>query len=91
MRSLTAILVIMFFALQWRLWIGEHSLAELSNLQQQIQQQQQLNTHLEQGNTQVKALVRDLKKHNEAFEEISRLKLGLIKANETFYLFSDTQ
>ena len=89
MRSLTVILIIMFIALQWRLWIGEHSMAELNNLQQQIQQQQQTNQQLEQGNAQIKALVRDLKNNNDAFEEISRLKLGLIKENETFYLFGD--
>jgi cell division protein FtsB len=90
MRSLIATLTVLFIILQWRLWIGEHSLAELSNLQQQIAQQQRLNVELEQGNQQIKALVRDLKQHNDAFEEISRLKLGLVKDNETFYLFSDS-
>ena len=89
MRTLLVILSILFLALQWRLWIGEHSFAELSQLRQAIEQQSQLNHQLQTDNSQIKALVYDLKTSLDAFEEISRLKLGLIQQQETFYLFSD--
>ncbi|MCJ8315139.1 MAG: septum formation initiator family protein [Saccharospirillaceae bacterium] len=87
MRVLIALLLLMFIALQFRLWTGENSLAHLNVLQDQITQQQLINSDLETQTDQMRALVFDLKNGDDAYEEMVRLKLGLIKEDEEIYLF----
>ncbi|BCE03185.1 FtsB family cell division protein [Marinicellulosiphila megalodicopiae] len=87
MKVLIAILVFMLIGLQIRLWTGENSLAHLSTLETQIQEQKFINTELKAQTNQMRALVHDLKTGDEAYEEMIRLKLGLIKEDEEIYLF----
>lgn len=85
MRLLIAILVILFLALQYRLWVGEGSLAEVSNLSQQVEAQKAENQRLKDRNAVLDAEVQDLKTGYEAIEERARSELGMIKDDETFY------
>jgi len=85
MKWLWVVLLVLLLVLQWRLWIGEGSLAELWQLRQKIEQQEQENAELNSRNEALEAEVKDLKKGLEAIEERARRELGMIKEDETFY------
>ncbi len=71
--------------LQYRLWVGEGSLAEVNNLKQEIATQQQELAQLRQRNRALMAEVQDLKQGLTAVEERARSELGMIRKGETFY------
>ncbi len=85
MRLLIAILILMLIILQYRLWVGEGSLAEVHILRQEIDEQKQVLLQLEQRNGALQAEVSDLKRGLEAIEERARSELGMIKQGEIFY------
>ena len=85
MRILIAILVLMLVTLQYRLWVGEGSMAEVHTLRQEIAIQQDELKSLRLRNQALHAEVVDLKKGLEAIEERARSELGMIQENETFY------
>ena len=84
MRILAAILLILFFILQYDLWVGEGSLATLWQLQKSIDVQTEENAQLAERNKALEAEVRDLKAGLDAIEERARSEMGMIKENETF-------
>jgi cell division protein FtsB len=88
-RLLIVILLILFLALQYRLWVGEGSLAEVSNLSDQVDAQKAENQRLKDRNAALDAEVQDLKTGYEAIEERARSELGMIKDDETFYQIVD--
>ncbi|MCB1831272.1 MAG: cell division protein FtsB [Chromatiaceae bacterium] len=85
MRFLVALLLLLLVVLQYRLWVGEGSLADVYNLKQEINEQKQALLRLEQRNGALQAEVSDLKRGLEAIEERARSELGMIKDNEVFY------
>ncbi|MCG8427861.1 MAG: cell division protein FtsB [Chromatiales bacterium] len=85
MRLLTAFLLILLLVLQYRLWVGEGSLAEVYSLKREIAAQREELERLEQRNRALQAEVDDLKKGVEAIEARARNELGMIRENETFY------
>lgn len=85
MRLLVALLLLLLVVLQYRLWVGEGSLADVYNLKQEINEQKQALLRLEQRNGALQAEVSDLKRGLEAIEERARSELGMIKDNEVFY------
>jgi len=85
MRLLIFILLILFVVLQYRLWVGEGSLAEVSNLSDKVEAQKIDNQRLKDRNAALDAEVQDLKTGYEAIEERARSELGMIKDDETFY------
>jgi cell division protein FtsB len=85
MRWLVWLLVALLLLLQYRLWIGDGSLAEVWDLYQQVQAQQKENRQLRERNQALEAEVKDLKQGLEAIEERAREELGMIKRDETFY------
>jgi len=85
MRLLIAILLVLFLWLQYRLWVGEGSLAEVHNLKREIEIQQQEVDALKRRNQVLEAEVRDLKRGTEALEERARSELGMIREGEVFY------
>ena len=85
MRILIGILFVLFLWLQYRLWVGEGSLAEVHNLRQEIGRQQTELERLTQRNRVLEAEVLDLKTGLEALEERARTELGMIKEGELFY------
>ncbi len=61
MRILIAVLAILFLFLQFRLWVGEGSLAEVNNLKQEIARQEQALAGLRERNRRLQAEVDDLR------------------------------
>jgi len=85
MKWLWVLLVVFILGLQYRLWVGENSLAELWGVKDKIEAQDVINKDLQTRNDALKAEVSDLKQGLEAIEERARSELGMIKDNETFY------
>lgn len=73
-------------SLQYRLWIGEGSLAHASNLKDQVEVMSAGNDSMRQRNVILKAEIMDLREGLDAIEEKARSEYGLIKRNETFFL-----
>ena len=71
--------------LQYRLWVGEGSLAEVHTLRQEIAAQKAVLEQLEKRNRALQAEVADLKQGLDAIEERARSELGMIREDETFY------
>ncbi len=85
MRIVIGILFVLLALLQYRLWVGEGSLAEVNNLKQEIAIQRQGLEQLRQRNRALAAEVQDLKQGLNAVEERARSELGMIRKGETFY------
>lgn len=82
---------IILLALQYKLWVGQGSLAEVSRLNQAIEKQTASNVKQRERNDALDAEVQDLKKGVEAIEERARSELGMIKQDETFFQIIDEQ
>jgi cell division protein FtsB len=86
MKILPLALLLILLALQFRLWVGDGSLAELRQLEAQVEVQQLENQELRKRNEMLESEVLDLKNGLEAVEERARSELGMVKEGETFYL-----
>ncbi len=84
MRWLILALVLILGFLQYRLWVGAGSLAEVHLLQQEIARQQQDLDEVKERNRILAAEVRDLREGVDALEERARSELGMIKDGEIF-------
>ena len=84
MRWLVLVLLALLGWLQYRLWVGEGSLAELQTLRQEILVQQTEIARLRLRNRTLQAEVEDLRTGEEALEERARSELGMIKKGELF-------
>jgi len=84
MRLLVVVLVALVVALQYRLWVGAGSLADLHGLQQEIAAQRQDLDRLRTRNQELQAEVEDLRTGEAALEERARGELGMIKPGEAF-------
>ena len=85
MRVLIGILIVLLLVLQYRLWVGEGSLAELHSLRQEVAVQKSELEAMQQRNNALRAEVKDLKKGLDAIEERARSELGMIRDTEEFY------
>lgn len=85
MRWLIWLLVILLVLLQYRLWVGDGSLAEVWGLYQQVETQKAENRELRERNQALEAEVQDLKQGLDAIEERAREELGMTRDDETFY------
>ncbi|HCT42014.1 MAG TPA: hypothetical protein DF427_12870 [Moraxellaceae bacterium] len=85
-KLLLLIAVAVFIGLQVSLWVGEGGVRDLRRHKDSISTLQKENEKLAERNRVLEAEVRDLKSGLEAVEEHSRLDLGMIRDNETFYL-----
>jgi cell division protein FtsB len=88
MRSpywLLVILILLLVGLQYRLWVGDGSLAQVTDLSQQIADQQGENQRLLERNRILEAEVMELKQGMETVEERARHELGMVKEGETLY------
>ena len=88
-RWFWVLLVIVLVGLQYRIWVGEGSLAEISALKKKIAEQERVNAELRDRNALLRAEVEDLKQGLEAVEERARTDLGMIKENETFFQLAE--
>ncbi len=89
MRWLLVILLVLFTGLQFRLWVGEGSLAHRAELNRQLEAQELENKVLRARNALIATDVESLKTNLNAIEEKARADLGMIKQGETFYLVID--
>ncbi len=75
--------------LQYRLWVGEGSLAEKSRLARDIALQESENVALRERNRQLAVDVLELKTGLDGIEERARYDLGMVKKGETFFMIVD--
>ena len=87
-RIAVVLALVLLGGLQYRLWVGDGSLAELWRLHQAVEQQQTENARLKERNQRLAAEVTDLKYGLEALEARARHELGLIGENETFFQYT---
>lgn len=85
MRLAFSALALLLLGLQYQLWVGDGSFAEVFALQGAIESQQQENRELRERNVALEAEVKDLKTALDAIEERARLELGMIREGEVFY------
>jgi len=85
MKFLAAGLLLLFVLLQYRLWLGEGGMREVTQLRGEISAQREENRQLRERNRTLAAEVQDLKKGTTAIEERARTDLGMIGQGETFY------
>lgn len=86
MKWLLGTLLIVFLVLQYRLWIGEGSLAEVARLEREIEQQQLDNEQARERNRTLAVEVEDLKTGLDAIEERARQDMGMVGEDETFFM-----
>lgn len=84
MRLLIVLLLVLVGFLQYRLWVGEGSLAEVHSLRQAITAQEEELERLAMRNRELQAEVDDLRTGVDALEERARVELGMIKPGEIF-------
>jgi cell division protein FtsB len=85
LRLALAVLLVVFVALQYRLWVGRGSLAEVRHLERQIAEQEAELLVLKERNDALRAEVNDLRDGLEAIEARARGELGMIRDGETFF------
>lgn len=86
---LFVVLILLLGGLQYRLWVGEGSLAQVSGLNEQIAEQQGENQRLLERNRILEAEVMELKQGMETVEERARHELGMVKEGETLFQLTE--
>jgi cell division protein FtsB len=90
MKWVVLILVLLLGFLQYRLWVGEGSLAQIAELKRDIQKQQLENAHLRARNQALASEIEALK-NGSSIEDRARRDMGMIRKDETFILIVDEQ
>ena len=85
MRIFAVILGISLVLLQYRLWVSDQGMREVSRLQAAVEAQRAANREQRERNRQLIAEVTDLKVGLTALEERARSELGMVGNSETFY------
>ena len=85
MKILIIFLILLLVWLQYRLWVGDGSLAEVWRLHQAVEEQRAQNEGLRERNMALDAEVLDLKQGLDSIEERAREELGMVRKGETFY------
>ncbi|HXA37095.1 MAG TPA: cell division protein FtsB [Steroidobacteraceae bacterium] len=85
MRIFAVILGLALISLQYRLWLSDQGLREVSRLQAAVDAQASANREQGARNRQLIAEVADLKVGLTALEERARSELGMVGNSETFY------
>jgi cell division protein FtsB len=89
MKWLMLVLVIVLSYLQYRLWIGDGSLAHAHRLEGEIKLQQTKIDRMRERNRILDVEVEELKTGLDTIEERARNDIGLIKKDETFFIILD--
>lgn len=85
MKFLAAGLLVLLVLLQYRMWLGDGGMREVTRLRSEIEQQRTENQSLRERNRTLAAEVQDLKKGTTAIEERARTDLGMVGQGETYY------
>lgn len=91
MKILIAVLILILIGLQYRLWIGDGSFADIDRLDEQVGVQELENAELEERNSALVSEVEELQTGMDAIEEHARNELGLIREGETFFLIIEEE
>jgi cell division protein FtsB len=84
MKIIVLIIILLTLQLQYRLWLGDGSINEISTYQTRLDELKIQVEEKKHRNAMLYAEVLDLRKGQEAVEERARDELGMIKAGETF-------
>ena len=90
MKWVVLLLIVLLGFLQYRLWVGEGSLAQIAELKHDIQKQQLENAHLRARNQALAAEIEAVK-NGSSIEDRARRDMGMIRKDETFVLIVDEQ
>jgi cell division protein FtsB len=85
MRIFSLVLALALVLLQYRVWLSDQGLREVSRLQAAVDAQAAANHEQHARNRQLVAEVTDLKVGLTALEERARSELGMVGDSETFY------
>ncbi|MGZ4953753.1 MAG: septum formation initiator family protein [Methylobacter sp.] len=85
MKILIAIIILLIIHFQYRIWIGDGSIAEIDAYQLRLDDLKKQAEEKRERNEALYAEVLDLRKGQEAIEERARDELGMIKEDETFF------
>ncbi|HEY5624261.1 MAG TPA: septum formation initiator family protein [Gammaproteobacteria bacterium] len=91
MRLLIISLMLALVLLQARLWLSDDGFREVSRLEAQVRDRASENNALAARNAALEAEVLNLKQGISAAEERARTDLGMVAADETFYLIAPYQ
>ena len=89
MKVLMSALVLVVVVLQYKLWVGEGSVAQLRDLEAQVEVQGAENLVLAERNQVLEGEVLDLKTGLDAVEERARSEFGMVKEGETLFIVVD--
>lgn len=89
MKVLLVVLTVITLGLQYRLWVGEGSLAHVVRLDREIAKQTAENDRLKARNDLLAAEVASFKHGTDGIEERARYQMGMIKEGETFFMIVD--
>jgi cell division protein FtsB len=85
MKILIVIIGLLIIHLQYRIWVGEGSVAQIKEYQARLETAKEKAKEKKERNEALYAEIEDLRKGQEAIEERARDELGMIKENETFF------
>ncbi len=85
MKIIIAVIILLIIHFQYRIWIGDGSVAQIDAYQQRLDVLKKQAEEKRQRNEALYAEVLDLRKGQEAIEERARDELGMIKEDETFF------
>ncbi len=85
MKIFIAIIILLIVHFQYRIWVGDGSVAQIDAYQLRLDDMKKQAEEKRQRNEALYAEVLDLRKGQEAIEERARDELGMIKEDETFF------
>ena len=84
-KTLIAIIILLILHLQYRLWLGDASVSQISEYHERLDELNKDIQEKKERNDALYAEVLDLRRGLETIEERARYELGMIKENETFF------
>ncbi len=85
LKWLAIVLILLLALLQYRLWLGEGGMRELSEVRQRVADLEAQNQPLRARNARLAAEVVDLKTGLDAIEERARSDIGMVRTDEQFF------
>ena len=85
MKIIAIVLLLLFFWLQYKIWLQDGGIPEIVQLQQEVADVKVEVQTLQERNASLDAEVKDLKKGLDAIEERARSEMGMIKEGEVYY------
>lgn len=89
MRTAVILMLLTLGYCQYRLWIASGALPDSWAMQREVTRLTSTNEGLELRNTILREEIRELRKGEDAVEELARTELGMIGRDETFFLIVD--